>query len=788
MTQFDYAQASAYVNALTGEPVETARMWWRLIHDNDKEVAAHKYYGTLPEVWATLCDYNSRGWGVFCNINAFPEPVPGLPLHENRHNLADVSYIRAHPIDLDNTLTAQQNYALVANSNPAPSFAVGTSPGKFHVYFCVNPYQGNEYYNVLQRKLRQVYDGDKSVIDPTRVLRVPGFMHMKNPAQPHLVTCWALNGYGNRLDVTALNDAYAHVNVIDSGGGRHALGDPELAAPSLEWLKFGLMHLDPNTLDRGEWISVTSAFKQAGWSLADEQTLLNIWSEWCARYGANDLGENTKQWNSIRDTQIGWNSIKRRVPVLLAYEKFGFKDTPTPQPSSIIPATAPLPGANSNPPPPKTEETFGDILSAEECARYFKNCYFIEREGKILNPRGRFMNATQFNGAYGGKLFIIAPDGKTTDEPWKAATRSTVWTIPKVDHVRFVPTENSYEMIYDDLERVGINTYVPAKVKRQYGDVSPFINHVAKILPVESDRKILFDFMAHNVKYPGEKIAWAILIQSTEGVGKGFIKEALSRAIGRNYVYYPKAPELVKSGSVFNAWMRAKLMIIVDEIKIDERRELIEILKPMISDPQIEIQSKGVDQEIEDNPANWMFFSNFKDAIPVGQNGRRYSVFYSALQSKEDKIAAGLNDQYFAALFQWLRNGGAEIVTDWLMSYPIERNAIVQEAPETSSHGEAVRLSRGPIEVAIQNAIDDMLCGFRGGYVSVIAVSNRLRQLSIRQPAQATICRILEQMGFVNIGRAVRPYSQENMNEKTDLFATNGQMPVGDYGRMQGYE
>lgn len=782
MTQ-SYEQAAAYITALTGEPVETAQVWFRCIHDTDKGIPAHKYYGTLAQHWQTLCDYNSQGWGIFVNINAFQADT-------KQHELPDVWYIRTQVVDLDNTLTSQQNYQLAAVSQPPPSFAVQSSPGKFHVYWPVQPYQGNERCNVLQRRLRQVFDGDKAIIDPTRVLRLPGFYHLKNPTQPHLVTCWSLAGYGQRPDVSALEAAYQHVNVIEGGGGRYELGDPELQAPSLDWLRFGLSLIDPNELERRDWIATTAAFKQAGWTHADDATLFNIWSEWCARYNTigkdgkplvNDVGENAKNWNSIRNSEVGWNSIKRRAPTLQAYEKFGFRGN-VPQPSEQPTTTPPTE------PPPRPDVEFGPILSEHDQREYFRNCFFIERMGEILTPRGRFMNATKFNGTYGGKLFCIDAHGKTTDEPWKAATRSTLFNVQKVDHTRFVPTQPTFAIIEDQLGRKGVNTYIPIRIRSKAGDVTPWLRHMEFMLPVESDRLRVYEYFAHNVKFPGEKIPWAPLIQSTEGIGKGFIQEVMETVLGEMYTYSPKAEELVKSGATFNSWMRAKLMIIVNEIKVDERRELIEILKPMISDKRVEIQSKGIDQEMEDNPANWVFFSNYKDAIPISQSGRRYAIFYSAIQSYNDLLARGMDDNYFNALFEWLRSGGSEHVAHWLLNYPIERGGVPMRAPETSSRDEAIKMSRGPVEIAIHNAIEDGLTGFRGGYVSTLAVMNRMRQLGGRQPAQSTVQRILETIGYHDIGRGVRAYSQESMTERTQVYAIMREMPVAAYGRAQGYE
>jgi|SRR5882757_7984995 len=788
----DFNAVWSFIGAFAGDP-NTATIDWRAIHDTDKQVPAHARRGTLHEWWSWLCQMNDVGYGIFANINA---------LDGRGRDLANVHYIRAHYVDLDN-LSARQNYDRAAAAYPAPSFGVlssilyddatGQSREKHHVYWPVQPYQGNDRFELIQRKLRQVFDGDKSIIDPTRVMRVPGTWHRKDPTRPHLVSCEALPGYGQVTTIEALEAALMSVNVIDGGAGvRHELGETSLAAPSLDWLNRALELCDPNELTRGEWIAMTSAVKQAGWTLTDPDTLFIMWSAWCARYGANDVGENAKQWHSIRNTELGWPSILHRVPSLKATMLFGPKDgQPVPasndqgdQPQSAGAAPPPMPE-----PPPL--DCSGEFLTHLEQQQWFKGCYAIEKFGEIMTPKGRFMGATKFNMAYGGKKFIIDGMGKTVNEAWQAATRSTLWTIPKVDHIRFLPERSFGEIVEDQLGRRGVNTYIPVKIRTLAGDVTPFTRNMEVMIPNENDRNIIYAYLAHNVKFPGRKIRWAPMIQSTEGVGKGFLMEAMEAIIGEMYCYSPKAQELVNSGSTFNAWMRSKLLIVVNEIKVDERRELIEILKPMITDKRVEIQSKGIDQEMEDNPANWIFFSNFKDAIPVNQNGRRYAIFYSAIQSKADLIAHGMGDAYFVNLFKWLYGDGAAIIADWLMRHPITTDDMPGTAPETSSTPSAIAISRSPVERMILEAVEDALPGFRHGWISATMVANRIRTTgTVRggNMAPNTIAAILENMGYHPLGRAPRPFFQEDRESRPYLFYFGGWADVAGYGRAQGWE
>ncbi len=765
--QADYSQALAYVTALTGDP--STVIDWRAIHDKQKDVPAHNARGTLADCWQWLCSYNTNGYGIFCIVNE----TNGQGVHAE-----NVTAIRAHFVDLDN-LNAMENLARACAWYPLPSFSVQSSPNKAHVYWPVQRYMNASFFTSIQRKLITLFNADPVIHDLPRVMRVPGFYHCKGA--PVLVTCSALPGYAvGRVDASILDVALAGVTAHESGGERHALGDPALAAPSIEWIKYALENVDPNNLDRGEWIALTCAVKQAGWTLADARTLFDLWSSWCARYSANDTGENLKQWNSIRNTELGWQSIVRRVPAVHAHITLGASRVATTTSNAVTTPVIEMPA-------PPVADCSGEILTDREQQEYFKGCAFVARMGEILTPSGRLMNSNKFNATYGGKKFIIDQQAKLTNEPWQAATRSTLWTIPKVDHLRFVPSRPTGEIISDELGRKGVNTYVPAKIRLVAGDPSPFLHHLTAMFPVESDRKILLDFLAHNAKYPGYKIPWAPLIQSAEGVGKGAIKTLLRHVIGGPYIHFPNAQELIESGSKFNAWMRAKLFILVDEIKVDERRDMIEVLKPMISEKEIEIQGKGHDQDKEDNYSNWCFFSNYKDAIPVNKNARRFAIFYSAIQSREDLIARGMGEEYFNNFYNWLNADGAAIMANYLQQYPIECGAIPMRAPDTSSTVEALRQSRGPMEQLILDGIEDGTPGFRGGYVSSIAATNRLKAMTGKSVAHNTIAKILEALGYVPIGRAERAYFAEDATARATLYATRADMSVSGFGVTQGY-
>lgn len=770
MTQ-DLTLTSAFITSLTGSP--DTECDWRVINDRDKGEQGINLRGSLATLANTLVDYNNRGYGIFMTVNAM-KPT-------GARTLENVDFIRAHVVDVDDVLSAQDSYQRAVNSPVPPHFAVQSSQGKFHLYWLVQPYQGNDFYTEQQRKLAQLYNGDSNVIDATRVLRVPGFMHCKS--EPQLVTCWAVNN-SPRYTSQQIADSLAGVNVVEKVGNRYQLGTAEMTAPSMEWLNFALNLVNPNELNREDWLALSAAYKQAGWTLAPEQILLDNWLKWCEKYNNNNQAENIKLWKSIKDSEVGWARFMRVTSVA---GWINHQDTPPniEQMNNIRAVAQNLPVDDE----PDMFEGF-EVLDADMKKVWFKNCFFVEREGRIFSPTGRFMNETQFNGRYGGKEFTTKKSGgKLTDSAWKAALRATDWVVPKVDHVRFLPELKPFEIVIDDMGRRGLNTYIPAIIKHTPGNIDMWLNYLSRIFNTENDVKLFQDYVAHCIKYPGYKIPWSVLLQSAKGVGKQMIGDVIKFCIGESYTYQPDAEELVSGVSQFNGWMRNKLMILVDEVRVGDRNDLMNGLKTIITDRRIAVESKGVDQEMEDNVANWIFFSNFKDAFPIDENERRYCIFYSSLQSATQIEEAGLNKEFFDKMYHWLElEQGYEQLADFYLNYPIEKGALPHRAPQTSSYDEVIRIGRSPLRVLLDDKVDGKERGFRNGYVSYTAFTKAIADASnIRtKPLEHTVKAIIENKGYVELGYTKTPVAGEDLTHPSLIYGVRGaNLNVDNYEEMQ---
>jgi AAA domain/RepB DNA-primase N-terminal domain len=136
----------------------------------DKSLALIRH-GTLMQHWPELVQLNNRGAGIFVTVNA--TDLKG-------RTKDNVIKVRALFVDLDGAPLDP-----VTTCSTPPHIVVESSPGRWHCYWlvCDVPL---EAFKPMQKALAARFNGDESVSDLPRVLRLPGFVHRK--AEPFL--CW----------------------------------------------------------------------------------------------------------------------------------------------------------------------------------------------------------------------------------------------------------------------------------------------------------------------------------------------------------------------------------------------------------------------------------------------------------------------------------------------------------------------------------------------------------------------------------------------------------------------
>ena len=167
------AEAERYLSALDAE----AESWcFQTFDDTDRKRGdlARVMHGDLAELFDTLDELNRRGAGVFVTIN---EVKHGAPREK-----PNITRVRAVYADFDppKTKAPPERYPLT------PVLEVESSPGKRHVYWTVDDLAVADF-EAQQRGIIAALGSDPTILEENRVMRLPGFRHMKDPSRPHWV-------------------------------------------------------------------------------------------------------------------------------------------------------------------------------------------------------------------------------------------------------------------------------------------------------------------------------------------------------------------------------------------------------------------------------------------------------------------------------------------------------------------------------------------------------------------------------------------------------------------------
>jgi putative DNA primase/helicase len=169
----DIAMARKFLNILTGDSNGKA-LFQTFSDSKNKEDSAHltkQLLGSIDELWPVLWKLNKVGAGIFVTVNE---------TRGKRRKAEDVIKLRALFVDKDD------GDLRVKKSQLDFSVVVQAKQGQ-HGYFCLLPGESLERFKSSQTALIHHFQTDPSIKDISRVMRLPGFYHMKNPDDPLMV-------------------------------------------------------------------------------------------------------------------------------------------------------------------------------------------------------------------------------------------------------------------------------------------------------------------------------------------------------------------------------------------------------------------------------------------------------------------------------------------------------------------------------------------------------------------------------------------------------------------------
>lgn len=152
---------------------------------------------TLPNATtpAQLKRLNNLGKGIFFSINRFPGGVRQQQF---------CTGVNAWFAECDHK-TKEQQWAALEGGVLQPHLIVG-SKKSLHMYWLADSSATIENFSRIQMGLAKRFDGDTTMKDISKVLRVPGYYHLKDPYDPWLVI--------QHQDMTSMEEPYSEAEML----------------------------------------------------------------------------------------------------------------------------------------------------------------------------------------------------------------------------------------------------------------------------------------------------------------------------------------------------------------------------------------------------------------------------------------------------------------------------------------------------------------------------------------------------------------------------------------------
>lgn len=222
------------------------------------------------------------------------------------------------------------------------------------------------------------------------------------------------------------------------------------------------------------------------------------------------------------------------------------------------------------------------------------------------------------------------------------------------------------------------------------GSIEPWNTLLDHLFYGRNEHRRWFEqWCACPLQRPGVKMASTVVMWgATQGTGKTLVGYTLKRIYGANSIEI-KNKHLQ---SDFNSWAENKQFIIGDEVTGSEHRIHADNLKGLITQEDIEINTKFVPTYVVPDHANYYFTSQHPDAFFLDDTDRRYFIW----QAPEKPLPL----QFYRKVYDpWLKGDGPAALFHHLLHIPLGSFDPYAPAMETPFKLEMIRDSKSDLAV-----------------------------------------------------------------------------------------
>jgi hypothetical protein len=261
--------------------------------------------------------------------------------------------------------------------------------------------------------------------------------------------------------------------------------------------------------------------------------------------------------------------------------------------------------------------------------------------------------------------------------------------------------------------------------------------------------------MAYCVQNPGVKIRWAPLIKGIEGDGKSVLGNLMMGVMGMANVGIV-SPSVLATG--FTSWAAGRCVNVLEEIRMvgHNRHDVLNTIKPYITNDQVTIHPKGVNEYVAPNTVNYIAFTNHHDALPLEDTDRRWWVQFTPFTDQEE-LRQVADSNYFSRLFESIANH-APGLRKWLLEYvPVEAFNPKGQAPTSFAKNQMIGLNTSDEFETIKTLLDEGGFGFSKEIFSSKHLTTAMSFVEDAEvPKGKALNKMLMKLGYVKLERSVK--------------------------------
>ena len=266
---------------------------------------------------------------------------------------------------------------------------------------------------------------------------------------------------------------------------------------------------------------------------------------------------------------------------------------------------------------------------------------------------------------------------------------------------------------------VTLNTYGAPDHSHLRTDRNPdqWIAHVRRLFPNELEHEHFFDYAAHMMQRPHEKVNHGIIMAGAQGIGKDTALLPVRHGVGEHNCAEIGPDALFRQ---YNDFARSVLMIVNEvrpEAEDHKASAFYNILKPYLAAPPelIPLEMKYANRSYIRNVCRAILTTNEPLGMYIPEEDRRFFVMTSPLA--DPKVNKVFSEDYFKDLYAYLNDGGRDAAIRWLLNRDL--GAFDAGAPPAMTVGKraiidsATQVRSTPASEFVEHHIEDCYNGKR---------------------------------------------------------------------------